>query len=96
MITRRTLLRAAPAGLAALAVARRAGAAAAAITIGAPANMSGGQAALDGRMINGAQLRVTEINKAGGVLGRPLALAVRDSRTDPPQAAVVARLLIEE
>jgi branched-chain amino acid transport system substrate-binding protein len=44
--------------------------------------------------VAGARLAVQEINKAGGVLGRPLELIVRDDRGDPGTAARVAKDLI--
>jgi branched-chain amino acid transport system substrate-binding protein len=59
-----------------------------AIVIGALYNLTGGQQDLDIPSSRGARLAVDEANKAGGVLGRPVKLIVRDGRTRPK---VIAR-----
>lgn len=43
----------------------------------------------------GAQLAVAEINAAGGVLGRPLELLIRDNRTSPAESVRLSRELIQ-
>lgn len=45
--------------------------------------------------LNGAMLAVEQINAAGGVLGRPLELEVRDNRTRPAEAVRLTRELIQ-
>ena len=45
--------------------------------------------------LNGARLAVDEINRAGGVLGRPLELIVQDNQTNPSEAARLSRELIQ-
>ncbi|WP_207802576.1 substrate-binding protein [Motiliproteus coralliicola] len=45
--------------------------------------------------LNGATLAVEQINAAGGVLGRPLQLVVRDNRTLPAEAVRLTRELIQ-
>ncbi len=55
-----------------------------------------GPAAPDGTSSrNGAQMAVDEINEAGGVLGRPLALVIYDDRLTPSEAVAIAHRLIE-
>jgi branched-chain amino acid transport system substrate-binding protein len=66
------------------------------IRIGAGFGITGGMASLDGPGSNGALLAANEINEAGGVLGRPLELIVRDSQTEPDTTAQIARQFIEE
>lgn len=66
------------------------------IKIGAGFGITGGMASLDGPASNGALLAAKEINEAGGVLGQPLELIVRDSQTEPDTTAQIARQLIEE
>ena len=58
-----------------------------AIRIGAIYSLSGDQASLDEPSLRGAELAVEEINAAGGLLGRPVALERADAMS---QAAVVA------
>lgn len=53
------------------------------IEIGAIYNLTGEQSALDIPSLEGAKLAVTEINAAGGVLGRPLKLVAIDGKTQP-------------
>jgi branched-chain amino acid transport system substrate-binding protein len=69
---------------------------AAAITLGAIYNLTGGQAGLDVPSANGARLAVAEANDGGGVLGQPVDLIVLDGATEPAVlAAQTARLLDE-
>lgn len=70
--------------------------AAAPIRIGAPFNLTGGMASIDVPAANGARLAAEEINATGGVLGRPLELLIRDTKTDPATAANVVTQLIEQ
>jgi branched-chain amino acid transport system substrate-binding protein len=74
----------------------RPAAAADAIKLGAPFNVTGGLSSLDAPCLNGANLKVKEINGAGGVLGRPIELAVYDTKTDPTVVAAVASQLINQ
>jgi branched-chain amino acid transport system substrate-binding protein len=66
------------------------------IRIGAPFNLTGGMASIDVPAANGARLAAEEINAAGGVLGRPIELLIRDTKTDPATAATVVTQLIEQ
>ncbi|MER3399671.1 MAG: amino acid ABC transporter substrate-binding protein [Thermoflexus sp.] len=70
--------------------------AAAPIRIGAPFNLTGGMASIDVPAANGARLAAEEINATGGVLGHPLELLIRDTKTDPATAANVVTQLIEQ
>ncbi len=55
--------------------------------------MTGGESAFGRQMKNGAELAVTDINAAGGVLGKKLSLLVGDDVCDPKQARSVAEKL---
>lgn len=56
-----------------------------------------GEAAASGEsMLNGLVIAAEEINAAGGVLGRPIRLVVRDTRSDPERAAKAASDLITQ
>jgi branched-chain amino acid transport system substrate-binding protein len=65
------------------------------IKIGYPANLTGIQASLDGPMLNGAKLAASQINAAGGVLGRPIELVIYDSKSDATTISTVASQLID-
>lgn len=83
-------------GLAALAFAALAQAAIAAdpIKIGVVAEVSGPNAEAGSYTVNGAKLAVDEINKAGGVLGRPLELKIEDNQsTNPGSVLATSKLL---
>jgi branched-chain amino acid transport system substrate-binding protein len=67
-----------------------------ALTIGTLLPLSGGLAFLGLPMRNGAELAVTQINDAGGVLGQPVVLVHADSETDPTAAATAAQSLIDD
>jgi branched-chain amino acid transport system substrate-binding protein len=66
------------------------------IQIGDISNMSGplAIAGVPGRQ--GAILAVEEINKAGGVLGRPLELVTRDDKSQPEEAGKLFRELVAQ
>lgn len=66
------------------------------IRIGGLFALTGSDAALDLPAADGARLAVAEINRAGGVLGRPLELIVRDTQTALDVTARVARQLVAE
>src|SRR5690349_4982046 len=52
--------------------------------------MTGGESAFGRQMKNGAEQAVADINAAGGVLGKKLALQVGDDACDPKQARAIA------
>lgn len=56
------------------------------LKIGMVAPLTGGAAETGRYQINGAKLAVAEINKAGGVLGRPIELLIEDDQTTNPGA----------
>ena len=66
------------------------------IRLGAIFNLSGPMSAIDTPGLDGAALAVDRINAAGGVLGRPIALVVRDGKSDTTAAAVAVRELVEK
>jgi len=60
------------------------------ITIAVAGPLTGGESAFGRQMKNGADQAVADINAAGGVLGKKLALDVEDDACDPKQARSVA------
>ena len=60
------------------------------ITIAVAGPMTGGESAFGRQMKNGAEQAVADLNAAGGVLGKKLALQVGDDACDPKQARSVA------
>ncbi len=66
------------------------------IKIGAPYNVTGALSSVDAPALNGAKLKVEEINAAGGVLGKKLELATYDTKTDPTVMASVASQLVNQ
>ena len=59
-------------------------------TIGVSAPLTGPRAMLGRNFKNGVEMAVAEINKAGGVLGKPLKVAYEDDQADNPNAAINA------
>ncbi len=73
-----------------------AGAASAAdITIGLAGPMTGQYASFGQQFKNGAMLAVEDINNAGGVLGKKIAVNIQDDACDPKQARSVAEKLMQ-
>ena len=64
-----------------------------AIRVGIFLPLSGDKAAFGEATLEGAKLAVEECNAAGGVLGRPLALIVRDTRSEAAESAAAVREL---
>src|SRR3978361_2058056 len=60
------------------------------ITVAVAGPMTGGESAVGRQMKNGADKGVADLNAAGGVLGKKLALNVGDDACDPKQARSVA------
>jgi branched-chain amino acid transport system substrate-binding protein len=73
----------------------RGAAAAEPIKIGLSAAFSGPNATAGEALQRGAELALEEINKAGGVLGRPLSLVVRDNEHKLDRGVAQTRELIE-
>jgi branched-chain amino acid transport system substrate-binding protein len=59
-------------------------------TIAVAGPMTGGESAFGRQMKNGAEQAVADLNAAGGLLGKKLALDVEDDACDPKQARSVA------
>ena len=57
-------------------------------------SITGRDASFGEASLNGARLAVDELNAAGGVLGRPLALVVEDNRSLPGESATAVKKLI--
>jgi ABC-type branched-subunit amino acid transport system substrate-binding protein len=53
------------------------------VVLGAIYNLTGSQAGLDIPSSRGAQLAVDEVNRGGGVLGRPVRLVLEDGESRP-------------
>jgi branched-chain amino acid transport system substrate-binding protein len=66
------------------------------IRLGASLPMTGTAAMFGQHSKWGMELAMTEINAAGGVLGRKLAATVEDNRCNPAEAAKVATKLIDQ
>lgn len=66
------------------------------IRIGGEFALTGDGAALDVEAANGARLALKEINAAGGLLGRPVELMIRDSQTSEDRAAQIAQQFVDE
>src|ERR1700748_1458925 len=60
------------------------------VTVAVAGPMTGGESAFGRQMKNGAEMAVADINAAGGVNGKKLALTVEDDGCDPKQARSVA------
>ncbi|MEZ4736530.1 MAG: ABC transporter substrate-binding protein [Caldilineaceae bacterium] len=66
------------------------------IVLGALYNLSGAQAGLDLPSAQGAQLAVDAMNRAGGLLGRPVDLVIADGESDPAVIAAKTDQLLAE
>lgn len=64
------------------------------VKIGVNLELSGRYEALGDQALKGAQLAVTQINDAGGVLGKPIELVVTDNASDPGRAVALATSLM--
>jgi branched-chain amino acid transport system substrate-binding protein len=93
-ITRRTLTAVALA--ASLVAAFTSARAADPIKIGVQGPFTGGSSSMGVSMRDGVRLAVDEINKAGGVLGRPLALIERDDEAKNERGVQIAQELINK
>ena len=67
-----------------------------ALRLGIIAPLTGASADFGTSVQQGAQLAVDEINAAGGVMGRPLELVVKDDRGDPATGRAAAIALVTE
>jgi branched-chain amino acid transport system substrate-binding protein len=59
------------------------------ITVGVAGPMTGAEASFGTQLKNGAEAAIADINAAGGVLGKKLALSIGDDACDPKQARAV-------
>lgn len=66
------------------------------IKIAAPVDLSGAAADVGNDALAGAQFAIEQINKKGGVLGRPLVLEYRDSASNPQKGISQATALVQE
>jgi branched-chain amino acid transport system substrate-binding protein len=65
------------------------------IKVGFPMILSGAGAQFGGPILQGAQMYVDEVNKAGGVLGNKIVLVPRDTKSRPDEAVRVSRELLD-
>lgn len=63
------------------------------IKIGQLVSLTGGAASANAVMVAGVKLAVAELNKAGGIAGKPVDLIVADDQSDPTAAVNSARRL---
>jgi ABC-type branched-subunit amino acid transport system substrate-binding protein len=91
-LTRRAMLATSLAGLAVPAVGR---AQAATTDLGVLTPLTGAGSFDGPRMLKAMQVVADEINKDGGLLGKPIRLVVEDSETNPDAAVRAARKLID-
>lgn len=66
------------------------------IIVGAAVAISGWMKHYDDGPLKGVRLAIEEINKAGGVLGRPLQLITADTKTKPEGSARAAQEVLEK
>jgi branched-chain amino acid transport system substrate-binding protein len=66
------------------------------IRVGTIQDLSGPIVQLSKQAIDGMQMRIEEVNAAGGVNGRQIKLLVEDSGYDPKRAVLAAQKLIEQ
>lgn len=70
---------------------------AAPLKIGALIDLTGGCSVLEQSRLNAYRMAVDELNQAGGLIGRPVELVVRDTRLTPNVALTEARrMMLEE
>ena len=65
------------------------------IRIGVDGPFTGGSAPMGIDMLRGVELAADEINKAGGILGRPIVLVKRDDQANNDRGAQIAKELTE-
>ncbi len=94
-IDRRAVLKSVAAGAAAASLPVRAYAQGAPIKVGILTPLTGAGGNDGPRMLKAMQVVFDEVNKAGGVLGRPIQPVVEDDQTNPEAAVRAARKLIE-
>ena len=64
------------------------------LKIGLITPLSGPQEFIGSYVKNGAEIAIDQINKAGGILGRQVALEIRDDKANPAAALAAARELL--
>jgi branched-chain amino acid transport system substrate-binding protein len=79
-----------------LALAQTQGVSKGEIVLGTAQDLSGPIVALSKPAVNGMQMRVDEINQAGGIHGRKLRLVVEDHGYDPKKAVLAAQKMIQK
>jgi branched-chain amino acid transport system substrate-binding protein len=88
LVTRRLVTAGLAAGIASPALIRSAGAQGATVKIGMVTPMTGAAAESGSFAQTGAKIALEQVNKAGGVLGKPLELVMEDDQTTNPGAVL--------
>ncbi len=88
IVTRRTFTAGLTAGIAAPALIGRAGAQGATMKVGMVVPITGPAAEAGRYALNGAKLALEAVNKAGGVLGKPMEIVTEDDQTTNPGAVL--------
>lgn len=96
LVTRRSLLKTSAAGVAVMASPglTRSAAAADTVKVGALYSQTGGLSIVEKLLANAVLMAVSEINAAGGVLGKPIEVIVEDGASDPKTFAEKASKLV--
>jgi len=66
------------------------------IVVGEYGSLTGNTATFGQSTKNGSQMAFDEINKAGGLLGKPVKLIVEDDQSKPEEAATAVTKLINQ
>ncbi len=66
------------------------------VSIAVPIEQSGAGAVVGLRWIRGVEMAVTDINKAGGILGKKVETFTLDTKTEPPVAVAAIRKAVEQ
>lgn len=93
-VHRRHILQYGAAAFSALALPGLVRAQAGPMKIGLITPLSGAQEFIGSYVKNGAEIAVAQINQAGGILGRQVALEIRDDKANPAAALAAARELL--
>ena len=93
-IDRRSLLKYSAAAAAVAGLPGRSHAQGGVLKIGLITPLSGPQEFIGSYVKNGAEIAVDQINKAGGIMGRQVALEIRDDNANPAAALAAARELL--
>ena len=95
IVSRRTMLKTAAAGVAAASLPGQFAAAAEPIKIGVPTTLTGGNAGIGGQMRRAIEFWAKGVNAKGGLLGRPIELIIEDTAGNPATTVRKAQEMVE-